>query len=82
MRAIIHHTVLHPGLQQTAMQSLKYVCSFVAFVPDPEVVLKNASAKLLTRGASKPYVVIYCGICAALITSAFFVWLRKREKIS
>ena len=81
MRAIIHHTVLHPGLQQTAMQSLKYACSFVAFVPDPEVVLKNASAKLLTRGASKPYVVIYWGICATLITSAFLVWFRKRERI-
>ena len=79
VRAIIHHTVLHPGLQQTAMQSLKYACSFVAFVPDPEVVLKNASAKLLTRGASKPYVVIYWGICATLITSAFLVWFRKQE---
>ena len=66
------------------MQSLKYACSFlrfVAIVPDPEVMRKTASAKLLTRGASEPDIVIYWGICAALITSAFLVWFRKREKI-
>ena len=81
VRAIIHHTVLHPGLQQPAMQSLKYACSFLAFVPDPEVVLKNASARLIARGASKPYVVIYWCICAALLVSAFVVWFKKRETI-
>src|SRR5262249_2736569 len=77
VRAIIHHTVLHPGLQQSLMQSLKYACSFVAFVPEPEVVLKNPSARLLAGGASKPYVLIYWCICLTLAALAFFIWLKK-----
>ena len=81
VKAIIHHTVLHPGLQQAPMQSLKYASSFFAFVPDPEVVLKNASAKLLRRGASKPYVVVYWSICVLLILSAVWVRRRTRERV-
>ncbi len=82
IKAILHHTVLHPGLQQTPMQSLKYASSFLAFVPDPEVVLKNASAKLLRRGASKPYVLGYWLVGTLLVLLAIAGWVRARDRIS
>ncbi len=49
IRAILHHANAHKGLQQKFMQSLKYEFSFLAFVPDPEVVLKSASAHLVSK---------------------------------
>ena len=82
LRAILHHMALHPGLQQLPMQSLKYLATFFVFVPDPEIVLKNPSARLLARGISQPYVVAYWIVGALLVAAAIGARSRKHKKIS
>jgi hypothetical protein len=79
IRAILHHANAHHGRQQNLMQSLKYECSFVAFIPDPEVVLKSASAHLIAKGWSKPYVAAYWGISILMLGCALGAyWVTKQ----
>jgi hypothetical protein len=49
----------HRGWQVPLGTSLKYEASFLAFIPDPEVVLQNPSAHLLSQAGSRPYVLRY-----------------------
>lgn len=81
IRAILHHANAHKGLQQKFMQSLKYEFSFLAFVPDPEVVLKSASAHLVSRGLSKPYVVVYWSLGWLMAGLAAGIYVFTRQKI-
>jgi hypothetical protein len=81
VRAVLHHASLHPGFQQPWGKSLKYECSFLAFIPDPEVVLQSPSARLISRGASRPYVIVYWCIAGLLFLAALELCLRSREKL-
>jgi hypothetical protein len=82
IRAILHHAAAHKGMQQSFMQSLKYEFSFVALIPDPEVVLTSASAHLISRGWSRPYVAAYWIIGGLLIGLAMAVRFVTRRRIS
>ncbi len=80
IRAILHHAGAHKGMQQGFMESLKYECSFLAFIPNPEVVLKTASAHLISKGWSKPYVAAYWSLAWLMIglaVAARFITRRK-----
>ncbi len=80
VRAILHHAHLHQGMQQSFMQSLKYEFSFFAFIPKPEVVLQSASAHLISRGWSKPYVAVYwCLGCLMAALAAGICIVTKRK---
>jgi hypothetical protein len=81
VRAILHHASAHKGLQQNPMQSLKYEFSFLAFVPDPEVVLQSASAGLILQGASKPYVAAYWCLGLLMAGLATALYARGRQRI-
>lgn len=82
VRAILHHAHTHKGWQQNFGQSLKYECSFFAFVPDPEVVLQSASAHLVSRGWSKPYVAAYWGLGFAMLGLALGLYFLAKERLS
>lgn len=81
IRAILHHAKAHRGLQQSVGQSLKYEFSFLAFIPDPEVVLKSASAHLISRGWSKPYVAAYWSLGWLMLALAVAIYLFTKQKI-
>ncbi len=81
IRAILHHAKAHKGLQQSFMQSLKYEFSFLAFVPDPEVVLKTASAHLVSKGWSKPYVAVYWSVGWLMAGLAAGIYLFTGQRI-
>jgi hypothetical protein len=57
----------HPGPQNSWLTSIKYVASFVAFIPDPEVVLSNPAAHLLSRATARPYVLTYWAFFVVLL---------------
>lgn len=81
LRAIVHHAEAHQGMQQSVMQSLKYEFSFLAFIPNPEVVLKSASAHLISKGWSKPYVAVYWSLGWLMIGMAVATQFVIRQKI-
>jgi hypothetical protein len=81
IRAVLHHAEAHKGLQQNLMQSLKYECSFLAFVPDPELVLQSASANLISKGGSKPYVAVYWCLTWLMIGVVAGIYCRSRQTI-
>ncbi|MBZ5514916.1 MAG: hypothetical protein LAN62_08740 [Acidobacteriia bacterium] len=66
----IHNILVHMsgyhGMQKGWGQSLKYEISFFTFLPNPDVVLQSASAQLISRGGSNPYVVVYWCFCCFL----------------
>jgi hypothetical protein len=82
IRAILHHAEAHKGMQQSFMQSLKYEFSFLAFIPNPEVVLKSASAHLISKGWSKPYVAAYWILGWLMVGLAVAVQFVTRQRIS
>ena len=82
IRAILNHAAAHRGMQQSLSQSLKYEFSFLAFIPDPEVVLEPSSAGLISKGASKPYVAAYWCLGCLMIALVIGVYARGRQKIS
>ena len=59
LHAILVYSAGHRGLQQRPGLALKYEASFLAFVPDTEIVLPAKSAHLISLGGSKTYVVLY-----------------------
>lgn len=81
IRAILHHAEAHKGMQQSVVQSLKYEFSFLAFIPNPEVVLQSASAHLISKGWSKPYVAAYWILAWLMIGLALVVRFVTPQKI-
>lgn len=81
LRAILHHASLHPGQQQPFVSALRFGLTFLAFIPDPEVVLASPSASLIAAGASSPFVLTSWYLFVALTATATVLRLRAREKL-
>jgi hypothetical protein len=81
IRAILHHAESHKGMQQSFMQSLKYEFSFLAFIPNPEVLLKSASAHLISKGWSNPYVAAYWSLGWLMVGLAVATQIVSKQKI-
>lgn len=81
IHALSVYTSLYPGLQQSLGMSLKYEASFLAFVPDPEVVLQSKSAHLIALGGAKPSVVVYWCLSWLLIGMVVGTYAGKKKSI-
>lgn len=71
----------HRGAQNGWLTCVKYVCSFIAFIPDPEVVLTKPAAHLLSRAAARPYVLAYWGMFLALLAAAIATRIARQAKV-
>ncbi len=82
IRAILRHSAIHPGFQHSFMQSFKYEYSFLAFVPDTQVVLESPSAHIMLAGASKLYVVAYWCVGFLMMALVVGIYLTTGRRIS
>jgi hypothetical protein len=72
----------HRGPQNTWLTCLEYLCSFLTFIPDTEVVLKNPEPHLISLAVARPYVLAYWGMFAVLIVASLVTSLSKRARMS
>ena len=80
---ILVHQTGYPGIQNEWGKSLKYEIGFFTFLTDPEVVLQNPSAHLLSRGRSHAYVVVcWCfWFCLASVAIGAMVYGHRRVPV-
>ena len=78
---ILEYSSHHKGLQNGLVLSLKYEASFLAFVPDTEVVLGPKSTHLASIGGSKPYVARYWCLGCLMIGLLVGVYARQRDRV-
>ena len=71
----------HRGIQNSFGTALKYEESFLAFTPDPEVVFRDSSPHLLSRGGSQPCVVKYWGLAVFMLGAATALGIKERSAI-
>jgi hypothetical protein len=81
IRAILNHAAAHKGFQHSLVQAVKYECTFLAFIPDPEVVLQSPSANLISRGGAKPYFAAYWCLGWLMIGLVVGIYFRSRQQI-
>jgi len=79
--AILVYSSGHKGLQQRPGMALKYEASFLAFVPDTEIVLQAKSAHLISLGGSKTYVALYWCLGWLLMGLLVGIYARKWNAI-
>ncbi len=82
IQAILVYNSGHKGLQQNPGLALKYEASFLAFVPDTELVLQAKSAHLISLGGSKTFVVIYWCLGWLFVGLLGGIYARKWNSIS
>ncbi len=81
VQAIMAYNAQHQGLQNKPRVSLKYEVSFLDFVPDTDVLLKQRPTHLMSAGGSKPYVAIYWCVACLLLGLLVGVCARREARI-
>lgn len=79
IQTLLAYTSRYKGIQNSPMLSLKYEASFLAFVASPEIVLQAKSAQLISKGGSKPYVVLYWCFAWLMIGLVAGIYAKQRE---
>ncbi len=82
LQNILAYGHAHRGPQNSWLNSVKYVASFVTFTAKPEEILLNPKAHLIARAMALPYVVGYWTLFLFLSAAAAGAWWKCGARIS